>query len=291
MRFGISTHLYHEERLSREHLVEIAAHGFEAVELFATRSHFDYHDANAIAALAEWLQDTGLTLHGIHAPIGGALRGGAWSDLFSTATTDRGRRDQTLREAEAALQVARRIPTSFLVAHLGVPGEAVGDNDRAAARQSAEALHGLAGDAGVRLALEVIPNALSTPASLVRLLEEEAELGSTGICLDVGHALLLGDVVEAIETTAEHLLTVHLHDNHGRADDHLVPFEGRIDWSAALMAVQKVGYDGVFLMELGRTAAPPEVLARATRARKRFEEILVGSNVVQAFKAAEGRQA
>ena len=50
MRFGISTHLYHDQRLSRDHLAQIAAHGFEAVELFATRSHFDYHDPAAIAA-------------------------------------------------------------------------------------------------------------------------------------------------------------------------------------------------------------------------------------------------
>ena len=275
MRFGISTHLYHEERLSREHLAEIAAHGFEAVELFATRSHFDYHDVAAIDVLGEWLQDTSLTLHGVHAPIAGALRGGVWSDFFSTATTDRARRDHALREAEAALEVAQRLSATVVVAHLGVPGDAAGDNDRSAARQSAEALHTLAAAVNVRLALEVIPNALSTPQSLVRLLEEEAELGSTGICLDFGHALLLGDVVEAIEATAEHLVTVHLHDNHGRADDHLVPFDGRIDWPAALMAVQKVGYDGVFLMELGRTAPPREVLARAAKARRRFEEILV----------------
>lgn len=276
MRFGISTHLYHEERLSREHLQEIAAHGFEAVELFATRTHFDYHDAGAISALGDWLQATGLTLHAIHAPIAGGLRNGVWSDFLSTATTDRARRERTLREAEAALQVARRIPTGLLVAHLGVPGDPAGDNNRDAARQSAEALQSLAADAGVRLALEVIPNSLCAPASLVRLLEEELDLGTAGICLDFGHALLMGDVVEAIEITSEHLLTVHLHDNHGQSDDHLVPFDGRIDWPAALTAVQKVGYDSVFLMELGRTTpSSSDVLARAARARKRFEEMLV----------------
>ena len=37
-RFGISTHLFHQSRLAREHLVQIAGHGFEAVELFATRA-------------------------------------------------------------------------------------------------------------------------------------------------------------------------------------------------------------------------------------------------------------
>ena len=35
--FGISTHLCLSERLDRDHLVEIAAHGFEAVEVFAVR--------------------------------------------------------------------------------------------------------------------------------------------------------------------------------------------------------------------------------------------------------------
>ena len=33
--FGISTHLYLGDRLDRDHLVEIAAHGFDAVEVFA----------------------------------------------------------------------------------------------------------------------------------------------------------------------------------------------------------------------------------------------------------------
>ena len=51
MHFGISTHLYHDQRLERGHLAQIAAHGFEAIELFATRSHFDYHDPAAIAEL------------------------------------------------------------------------------------------------------------------------------------------------------------------------------------------------------------------------------------------------
>ena len=47
--FGISTHLYVGDRLDRDHLVEIAAHGFEAVEVFAVKSHFDYRDRRAAA--------------------------------------------------------------------------------------------------------------------------------------------------------------------------------------------------------------------------------------------------
>ena len=77
--FGISTHLFHGQRLSREHLLEIAAHGFEKVELFATRTHFDYHNPMAIADPQGWLAEAGLELRSIHAPTAEAFTGGRWS--------------------------------------------------------------------------------------------------------------------------------------------------------------------------------------------------------------------
>jgi len=107
MQFGISTHLYHDERLTRGHLAEIAASGFECVELYATRSHFDYHDEGAIARLAEWLRDTGLELTSVHAPITDRMAGGRWTPAFSTAATDQTRRQAALRETEEELGLAR----------------------------------------------------------------------------------------------------------------------------------------------------------------------------------------
>src|SRR5882672_10422858 len=59
-QFGISTHLYHGQRLSRDHLLEIAAHGFEWVEVYATRTHFDYHNPAAVADLQQWIAEAGL---------------------------------------------------------------------------------------------------------------------------------------------------------------------------------------------------------------------------------------
>ena len=40
----------------------------------------------------------------------------------------------------------------------------------------------------------------------------------------------MGDVADAVETVAEHLITTHVHDNHGRDDEHLVPYRGSINW-------------------------------------------------------------
>ena len=73
---------------------------------------------------------------------------------------------------------------------------------------------------------------------------------------------------------AEHLITTHVHDNRGKQDEHLVPFDGRINWDMALMTMQKVGYDGTYLMELANTSSPAEVLQKAQAARKRFEKLM-----------------
>ena len=213
-RFGISTHLFHEHRLSREHLVHIAAHGFEAIELFATRSHFDYHDERAIAELAEWLADTSLELHSVHAPIVGALKGGKWIDPFSNASRDEASRKTALQETEAAIALARHIPYRHLVVHLGTPTTervAANDNQPELARRSVEEIVEKASRENVRVALEVIPNPLSKPESLVHLIEDELDGIDVGICLDYGHAHLMGDLGEAIETVSGHLL------DHARA--------------------------------------------------------------------------
>lgn len=277
-RFGISTHLFHEVQLSREHLVDIAGHGFEAVEVFATRSHFDYRSEEAIGALGDWLSDARLELHSLHAPIFEGLRGGAWVGSFSNASNDETRRKLAIAETEAALHVARRIPYRYLVLHLGMPtAERVppGDNQPDAARRSVEDIIAMAADVQVRVAVEVIPNPLSGPTSLVRLIEEQLEGVDVGICLDYGHAHLMGDLNEAIEAVAGHLLTTHVHDNRGKTDDHLVPFAGAINWDAAMMETQKIGYDGVLMFEVGDSGRPGEVLRQTLKARERLEKMFV----------------
>jgi sugar phosphate isomerase/epimerase len=280
--FGVSTHLFHDHTLTREHLVHIAAHGFESIELFATRSHFDYHDDAAIGELGEWLADTRLTLHSVHAPIMEAMRHGKWVGALSTASGDESRRKAAIAEIGTALNIARRVPFTQLVVHLGVPASepAAGatsrdDNQPKAAQRSVEEIVALATPLGVGVALEVMPNALSSADALVTLVEEDLEDIRVGICLDYGHAHLMGDLGEAIETLSGHLSTTHLHDNRGKRDEHLVPFAGSIDWDLAMMETQKIGYDGVMMLEVADTGDPVDVLRRSAKARERLEKTFV----------------
>ena len=275
-QFGVSTHLFHHQRLCRDHLLEIAAHGFETVEVFATRTHFDYHNAAAVADLQQWLAEAGLELRSIHAPIGEQYAAGRWSGPLSIASADPDARAHAVNEAEHALHIARRIPVAVFVAHLGSVGVGVADS-RASARRSIEELQRIAEPLGVQIAVEVIPNELSRAGSLVHFVEEDLDAvdgPDVGICLDFGHANLEGDVVDAIEIVSEHLVATHVHDNRGRADDHLLPFEGTIDWPGALTAVQKIGYDGPLMLEINGRGPTRDTLARAKQARQRMERLM-----------------
>jgi sugar phosphate isomerase/epimerase len=276
MRFGISTHIFHDRRLERDHLAQIAAHGFESIELFATRSHFDYRDAAAVGELAGWLEETRLTLHSMHAPITDFFGSKGWTATFSNAVGAHDRREAAVRETEAALDVARRIPFELMVLHLGTPGgmHNPDDNHRGAAVRSLEEICQLADPLGVRIAVEVIPNRLSDPTSLVHIVENELESVRPGICLDFGHAHLLGDVADAVEIVSEHVIATHVHDNHGREDEHLVPYRGTIDWGLALVTMQKIGYEGTYMMELAGSGDAAGILEEARRARQRFERAL-----------------
>jgi sugar phosphate isomerase/epimerase len=273
--FAVSTYLFHTDRLDRDHLVHVAAHGFDAVELFALRSHFDYGDPAAVAQLAEWLDDTRLALVGVHAPPARGVEHGALVDAWSIAAADRARRRLAVDEIRQCLELSKVLPFRYLVVHVGTDDghAAAGDNDAAAARESLEAVVAAADACGVEVALEVVPNRLSTPDALVELVEDVLESPVVGICLDVGHARLLGDPVDAIEAASGHIIAAHVHDTKGARDEHLVPYEGSIDWTRTLMAFQKVGYTAPFTFELAPAPAPA-TLARAAQARQRFEQRL-----------------
>jgi sugar phosphate isomerase/epimerase len=273
-RFGISTHVFHAERLAREHLAAVAARGFEALELYATRTHFDYHDPAAAVALGGWLEDTGLSLHAVHAPTTVGFSGGKWGETLSLAAGDEGRRQMAVSETVTSLGLASVVPFEHLVMHLGVPSPDAGANSRSAAARSLEEVAEAAEAVGVSLAIELIPNALSLPPRLVQWLEEDLELDRAGICLDVGHAHLAGDVMDAVETCSGHIVTTHVHDNDGRRDDHLVPGHGTIDWEGVMMAFQKVGYDGAWIFELAPAGDWRGALERAAGVRTRLERLL-----------------
>lgn len=83
---------------------------------------------------------------------------------------------------------------------------------------------------GCRLAIENIYE--ETPETLVRL-ADSVDSPWFGHCFDIGHWHLFGreNLPEWLEAIGPRLLHLHLHDNHGRADEHLPVGAGTIDFT------------------------------------------------------------
>jgi sugar phosphate isomerase/epimerase len=85
-----------------------------------------------------------------------------------------------------------------------------------------------------------------------------------GFVLDTGHANIDGDLAEIGARVGDHLISLHLNDNDGRADAHLAPGEGTVDWSAVRAMLRGAGYRGVVLHEVERNGGDPVERMRAT---------------------------
>ena len=73
---------------------------------------------------------------------------------------------------------------------------------------------------------------------------------SVGICLDSGHLHAHFKDELDFNLFKDKIFCVHLHDNYGVDDEHLIPFDGNIDWVLLLNNLKKCNYNSYITMEL-----------------------------------------
>jgi sugar phosphate isomerase/epimerase len=78
-----------------------------------------------------------------------------------------------------------------------------------------------------------------------------------GFCFDIGHANLVGrNVLEFIRTLGPRLTILHIHDNMGEKDSHLIPctqwYPGGVDWDSFIQGLKEIGYRGPLAFETFR---------------------------------------
>ncbi len=85
-----------------------------------------------------------------------------------------------------------------------------------------------------------------------------------GICLDTGHLNLTDkNQREFILKAGSRLKAIHIADNEGQFDQHLMPFvSGTVDFCEVVKALREVNYTGVFNLEIpGERKIPLELRA------------------------------
>ncbi len=234
----LSTYLYIQQKLTTTHLSDIERAGFHGIEIFCAGFHFNYRSADAVRELGDWIGDHHLKLHSLHAPterdFSPARESGTPISICDPEPT---RRLDAVDEVKRALDVAETVPFPLMVLHVCTSRD---PNDRRhwdAAFTSLENLNVFARERGVSLALENTPGEMATPANLRHFLED-TRLPGLRLCFDTGHAHLEGEALSGFDVVRELAATTHIHDNHGaEKDEHLLPYEGTIEWEKLLPAM------------------------------------------------------
>ena len=96
---------------------------------------------------------------------------------------------------------------------------------------------------------------------------QEIKSERLGICFDTGHAALNGeDLAESVRLLKGVPMHIHIDDNRGDSDAHMIPGEGGIDFASFANALKEIGYRGSVSAELGfQYTLDPDAAARKTR--------------------------
>jgi sugar phosphate isomerase/epimerase len=280
----LSTYLFVSKKLNRELLAQIHGAGFQAVEIFASRSHFDYASKPEVQAIAQALADNHLQLGSVHAPTSRDLNvnreGGS---PLSVTEIERVRRIEAMDELKRVIDVAEDLPFSRLILHMGGSRENADPRKRDAAFSSLEHLVLHAKHIGVTICVENTTSEMGAP-SYLRSFVDETRLTGLRFNFDIGHAHMAEGpederIAKSFEPMKDLIASAHIHDNHGDKDEHLPPYDGSIPWPAA-MALLKTTPAGAALpltLELKEKSgheAPSvaEQLAVAAKSMDRLEQ-------------------
>lgn len=98
---------------------------------------------------------------------------------------------------------------------------------------------------GVKIALEN-----TKIKGYIEYLIDNIHEDNLGICFDGGHFHCNNKDDWDITPFKNKVFCVHLHDNNGEEDQHLLPFDGNLDWNKVVKMLEEVNYDGPITMEL-----------------------------------------
>jgi sugar phosphate isomerase/epimerase len=278
----LSTYLFVSRKLNADLLTQINEHGFSMLEVFCSRAHFDYGSKQEIQALKSALEANRMTLGSLHAPTSKDLSATRESGIpLSICEVERVRRIEAMDEFKRAIDVSEDLPFSRMVLHMGGSRETADPRKRDAAFSSLEHLVLHAHHAGVTLAVENTTSEMGDPAYL-RAFVDETRLTGLRFNFDIGHAHLAdGPAEERMEKSfapvRDLIVSVHLHDNHGEKDEHLPPYDGTIDWSAAIPLLKSAPAENLSIVlelkeKFGTDASSPgEQLAAARASFEKFE--------------------
>ena len=229
---------------------KLAEAGIHAVEISMEKWHLDQLD---FAAVKSYADTYGIEIWSCHLPF-------YPFEALDPSAEDATLRENTLRYFEGVIAKGTSVGIKLYVVHPS--GEPIAPDRRPVrkehAKDSLSKLAAISETYGATIAVEDLPRScLANTAD--ELLEIVSADGRLKVCFDVNH-LLQGSHEEFIEKLGDRIITLHISDYDFKDEKHWLPGEGDICWQSLYQGLLNVGYDGMWLYELGQT--PPRHLHR-----------------------------
>jgi len=251
MKFGFSTFFFTRKPI-REVIDEMISHNMRTIELSLEVPHMEGMNEDFVARMAA-LREDGIDLS-IHAPFLEVNSGSNHKEI----------RRFSRKRTRMAVDMAHEIGCNPVVLHPGYTfwmDKIKEETERARAyfMRDLKDTVSYARKRNVKIALEQVPMPFFFFYDLPQFLDLLQAVPGLGMTLDIGHAYLTkrikgiddpeGAIIENLkEIGVEHVSHVHLHNNKGKRDDHLV-LDGTIDIRRIMRFLDEEGYSGMVIVE------------------------------------------
>jgi len=189
------------------------------------------------------LNPTSVNINSIHAP---------FSNEVDISRLDNGGQEFALQEIGKAIAAAEKLGADIVVLHGSAePIEAGERTQRIAQSKSSLSILGeRAQEAGVRLALEMLPRTcLGNTTDELQVLLADVPPEQAGVCLDANHLANPSELPATVKQLGKRIITLHISDYDGIDERHWMPFSGVVDWGAFANALRDIQYSGGFIYE------------------------------------------
>lgn len=234
---GMSTHLFAFGKLTEVHLDLLLEYGFDMIEMWGMRPHVDWLDTAQAKRFARHISKIGMTVGTIHLPFYNIF-GAPEFRWIAFRNPDPEIRKEAWDLSTMMVDYCADLGCDMVILHGNGTFGPDFDGDDQRFREMLDDFLIYCEKRGVRIAIENIMTKLTSTEKL-RKLVDEYDSDYLGLCLDTGHAHIAETVPEAFKNCGARLFTTHIADNYGKKDDHLLPFDGTVDWAPAIASMAR----------------------------------------------------
>lgn len=190
-------------------------------------------------------------------------------------------REASVQSVKDGIDLARQVDARIVTIHLGNTTKRrlrqVYEDVRKALLNSIVTLTEYAEQHDVTIGIENVPadesaweEALGKGAEEIIGILKEIASRNVGVTFDVGHANTIGDPANFAVELAPYVVNVHIHDNDGSSDQHLVIGQGSIDFLKILHILKEASYVGSLVLEYYNPASLLKAKVELLKLLKRF---------------------